>query len=129
MFLDFNIFLGLFLGLVAYCLLYLAKGIEKYAIEGIKGVKTVKSKHSGIWIFGVSLNAAYMFIQWVALNYAPVNVIAPLNGIGLVALLIFSYYVLKEKITKIEFVGVMIIVFGTVISSLFNSNNSNINSK
>jgi uncharacterized membrane protein len=86
---GFELLLGLLLGILAYSFLYLAEGIEKYAIEGIKEVKTLKSKNSFIWIIGVLFNAIYMFVQWEALKHAPISLIAPLNGFGLVVLLIF----------------------------------------
>ena len=51
---DFNyvIFFGVLIGIVAYVMLYIGKGIQKYAIEGLKVDKTIKSKHSGVWIGG-----------------------------------------------------------------------------
>ena len=122
-----GIIFGIIIGIIAYVSLDLGKGIQKYAIEGLKEDKTVKSKHSGIWIFGTILTSIYMFIQWAALFFAPINLIAPLEGIGLIVLLIFSYYVLKEKITNIEIVGVVLIIAGTVVITLFNPNTGEIN--
>lgn len=43
------VFVGLIIGVVAYALLYLGKGIQKYAIEGLKIKKLVKKK---IIVFG-----------------------------------------------------------------------------
>jgi drug/metabolite transporter (DMT)-like permease len=122
-----GIIFGIIIGIIAYVCLDVGKGIQKYAIEGFKEDKTVKSKNSGIWIFGTILTSLYMFIQWAALFFAPINLIAPLEGIGLVVLLIFSYYVLKEQITKIEIVGVICIIAGTVVITLFNPNTGEIN--
>ncbi|MCD6570284.1 MAG: hypothetical protein J7L53_06235, partial [Deltaproteobacteria bacterium] len=70
---DGRILFGLILGVISYISLYTGKGIQKYAIEGFKADRTIKikSKHSGIWIFGTILTALFMFIQWAALNYAP----------------------------------------------------------
>ena len=113
---------GLIIGFVAYLLLYIGKGLQKYSIEGLKVDKTVKSKHSGIWIFGTILTSIYMFVQWGALLFAPINLIAPLEGIGLIILLLFSYYVLKEAITRIEIIGVVLIIVGIIFVTLFNIN-------
>lgn len=85
--------MGLIIGIIAYIAVYVGKGIQKYAIEGLKVDKTVKSKHSGIWIVGTILTSSYFFLQWIALLFAPINIIAPLEGIGLITLLFFSYYV------------------------------------
>lgn len=120
--LDKTIIIGLSIGIISYITLYIGKGIQKYAIEGFKIDRTIKSKHSGIWIFGTVLTALFMFIHWGALSFAPINLIAPLEGTGLVALVFFSYYILKESITKTEISGVVLIIFGTILATLYNTN-------
>jgi len=109
-------------------MLYLGKGIQKYAIEGYKDDNQikVKSKNTGWWIFGTILTAANMFVHWLALLFAPINIIAPLEGIGLIVVILFSYYVLKEKISKIQIIGVCCIIFGTFLVSFFNINTGDI---
>ena len=99
-----DLFFGILIGLIAYILLYIGKGIQKYAITGLQTDKTVKSKHSGIWIFGTVLTISFMGLQWVALAvfHANVNIIAPLEGVGLISLLVFSFFVLKERLSKLE---------------------------
>lgn len=103
-------------------MLYLGKGIQKYAIEGLKVDKSIKSKHSGIWIFGLILTTSYMFVQWIALFLAPINIIAPLEGIGLIVLVLFSYYVLHEDIYKIQIIGIILIIVGISFITIFNHN-------
>ena len=110
-------------------MLYLGKGIQKYAIEGLKIDKSIKSKHSGIWIFGLILTTTYMFIQWLALIFAPINLIAPLGGIGLIVLLLFSYYKLHEEIYKIQIIGVILIIIGTTLITIFNPNTGELNAE
>ncbi len=114
-----NIILGIIIGIISYVTLYMGKGVQKYAIEGFKDEETGKSKNSGIWIFGTMLTGIPVLVQIVALNFAPVNIVAPLEGVGLIALLIFSYYVLKESITKNEIAGVICVLIGTVMTTLF----------
>ncbi|MBD3193322.1 MAG: hypothetical protein GF308_21990 [Candidatus Heimdallarchaeota archaeon] len=114
------LFFGILIGIIAYVALYIGKGIQKYAIEGFKEDKTVKSKHSGIWIFGTILTASFVFIQWIPLTlfHTPMNLIAPLEGIGLITLLVFSIFFLKEKISTLELFGVILIIAGTVLINL-----------
>lgn len=114
-----NIPFGITIGLVSYTSLYIGKGIQKFAIEGIKEKQSIKNKHSGVWIFGTVLTALPVFVQWAALVFAPVNLIAPLEGFGLLMLLIFSFFVLKEKINHIQAVGALCIIMGTVFVTLF----------
>ena len=87
-----EIAMGLVLGIIAYLSQYLGKGIQKFAIEGYKhrGKYAGKGKNTGIWIFGTLLTAIYMFIQWIALIFAPINLIAPIEGLGLIVLVFFS---------------------------------------
>lgn len=113
---------GIGIGLVTFTILYIGKGLQKLAIEGIKAKKSVKNKHSGVWIAGTLLTALHMFIHWVALLYAPVNVVAPLEGAGLVVLLVFCYVVLKERITRVELVGVALIIASIFLITSFNVN-------
>jgi len=68
-----------------------------------------------------------MFIQWAALFFAPINIVAPLEGVGLIILLFFSYYILKEQITPIEISGVFFIIVGTVLVTMFNMNVESLN--
>jgi len=116
------IVIGFIIGVIAYLTVYLGKGIQKYAIEGFKEEKGIKKKNTGIWIFGTILTTIYLFIQWLAIYFAPVNIIAPLEGIGLITLIIFSYYILKEEITQKEIVGIILIIIGTILITLFNLN-------
>jgi len=124
---DENIIIGLIIGIVAYISLYIGKGIQKYAIEGIKEENSIKNKNSGIWAIGTILTGLYMFIQWAALFFAPINIIAPLEGIGLIFLLLFSHYILKEQITQIEIGGIFFIIGGTILVTMFNINGGSLN--
>ena len=125
---NLEIIPGLILGIIAYISLYLGKGVQKFAIEGYKdrGKYKGKAKNTGIWIFGTILTSLYMFIQWVALLFAPINLIAPIEGLGLVILILFSYYILKESISKSQIFGIIMIIGGTIQITLFNENPSSV---
>jgi len=123
--------LGITIGFIAYILLYLGKGIQKYAIEGFKGVqkeseenkrkKTGKqAKNTLIWAIGTALTVAFLFVQWIPLTIfdIPMNLIAPLEGFGLIVLLLFSYFVLHEKITRIVIIGAGLVIIGIVVINL-----------
>lgn len=114
-----EIVIGISIGIIAYVMLNLGKGIQKMAIEGYKIDKTIKSKSSGFWIFGTILTSLYMFIQWIALFFAPINMIAPLEGVGLIVLIIFSYFVLDEDITFTEILGIVLIIIGVILATAF----------
>mgnify|MGYP006287930331 CR=1 FL=1 len=113
-----NILLGIVTGLISYTSLYFGKGIQKLAVEGIKGAGTLRSRHSGIWIFGTVLTALPVFIQWAALLFAPVHLIAPLEGFGLIVLVLFSRTVLKEELSLPGILGIAGIVVGILLVTL-----------
>ncbi|TFG16996.1 MAG: DMT family transporter [Promethearchaeota archaeon] len=123
-----EIIIGLVLGIIAYVSQYLGKGVQKFAIEGYKNRSKYsgKGKNTGIWIFGTILTSIFMFIQWIALLFAPINLIAPIEGLGLIVLVFFSYYVLKEPISKNQIFAVVLILSGIVLITLFNVNPSEI---
>ncbi len=120
-----NLVLGFILGVTAYVALDIGKGIQKYAIDGFKG-KSGAKKNTGIWAMGFVLTTSFMFISWAALIFAPINFVAPLEGFGLVCLLLFSRYVLKEPIGKIELAGIALVIVGIVIIAGFNPNTGGI---
>jgi drug/metabolite transporter (DMT)-like permease len=113
--------LGLLIGLVSYTLLYLGKGVQKYAVEGIKETGSLKSKHSGTWLIGTAMTGLPFFIQWVALFFSPVRLIAPLEGFGLLVLLAFSMIILGERPGPAAFAGGVLIAAGTALIAYFSA--------
>ncbi|MFX1492952.1 MAG: DMT family transporter [Promethearchaeota archaeon] len=110
----------------AYLILYLGKGIQKYAIDGLRIYKLLKKKTYRIWIFGTLLTTIYFFLEWVSLIFAPINIIAPLGGIGLLFMLPFSYFVLNEEVYNIQIIGSLLIILGTIFVTFFNPNSGEI---
>ncbi|MHA1649090.1 MAG: DMT family transporter [Candidatus Helarchaeota archaeon] len=119
---EFDIFLGILLAIIAYACLYLGKGLQKYAIVGFVGKETTRSekgKNMGIWIIGLILTGAFMFIHLFSLKFAPISVIAPIEGLGLIILCIFSYFILKEPLNRIKSTGIILIVIGLIFTAAF----------
>jgi drug/metabolite transporter (DMT)-like permease len=50
------------------------------------------------------------------------------GAITLIVLIIFSYFVLNEDITKVEIFGIILIILGVVLATAFNPNPSNVQS-
>lgn len=124
-----RIVLGLIIGFVSYSSLYLGKGIQKYAVEGIKTAKSFKTKHSGIWLAGTLLTALPVFLQWAALLFAPVNLIAPLEGIGLIILLIYASRRLHEQLRFPEVAAAGLIAAGIFCTAFFYTPSEAVSSK
>jgi uncharacterized membrane protein len=119
---ETNTIIGIIIGLAAYMMVNFGRGLQKMAIEGYKFKKNLKSKNSWIWVFGSFLAIIYMFIQWIALLFAPINIIAPLEGVGLIVLILFSYFILNEDILKTEILGIILIISGIILVTAFNTN-------
>ncbi len=119
---GWNLPLGILLAVIAYACLYLGKGVQKYAIVGYtkKGAtKGEKGKNTGIWIGGLVLTGSFMFIHLFALKYSPISVIAPFEGLGLIILCLFSFFILKEPIDRIKVCGIIMIVVGLILTAAF----------
>ncbi|MHA1279127.1 MAG: DMT family transporter [Candidatus Helarchaeota archaeon] len=117
-----DVFLGILLAIIAYASLYLGKGIQKFAIEGYtqEGLtRGEKGKNMGIWILGLVLTGAFMFIHLFALKFAAISIVAPIEGLGLLILCFFSYFILKEPINLIKTIGIALIIVGLILISIF----------
>lgn len=112
--------IGFCIGIGAYTVQSIGKGFHKLGINKmiLKAGPGNRLKQSGTWIMGTVLMAVYMVSQWIALLLTPVNVIAPLDGLSLVVLLLFSWKVLKEPITAPGILGAALVIAGTVLSAL-----------
>ncbi|MFW9924606.1 MAG: DMT family transporter, partial [Candidatus Thorarchaeota archaeon] len=67
------------------------------------------------WIFGFLLNLVSVILSAVALALAAISIVQPFYGFGLIVLVIFSRFYLKEKITLIDIIGVLIGIAGIIL--------------
>jgi len=119
---ELDIFLGVMLAIIAYACLYLGKGLQKFAVVGYTkkdATRGDKGRNTGIWIGGLVLTGAFMFIHLFALKFAPISVIAPFEGLGLIILCLFSYFILKEPIERMKLYGIILIVVGLILTAIF----------
>jgi drug/metabolite transporter (DMT)-like permease len=87
---------------------------EQKVGENMKGVVTSK-----IWLFGWFLTTLAMVLNMVALGQADITVIQPLIGFGLVVLVVFSHYYLKEEVRKNEIIGIILAIIGVIVLGVF----------
>ncbi len=116
------VILGIFMAIISYSMLNIGMGLQKKCaaclpkIESQSIRKNLKNfftnKH---WIIGFSL----VQIQWVfltlALDFASVSIVTPMMSVGMVTLVIFSYFYLKEPIAKGEMLMIVTIIIGIAI--------------
>ena len=67
------------------------------------------------WMFGLLLNVTSTFLAAGSLALAAISFIQPIYGFGLIVLVAFTHYYLKEKINKMDIIGVVLGIIGIVI--------------
>jgi drug/metabolite transporter (DMT)-like permease len=107
--------LGLLFGIINTSFLHLAKGMERHGIEIFSKKKKLKEKGKKplIYIVGFILNNLTPIWQVIGTTFASATVFSSVFGLGLVVLLFYSHFILKEETTKIELIGAILIIIGT----------------
>lgn len=98
----------------------LGKGLQKYGVEFIAHPATTWSERKFlkifVWFLGTGGIVASAFFMFAAAAYGPISLLAALSGTGLVALWLFSTFVLKEPVGPAELTGIGFIIVGTVLA-------------
>ena len=128
-------FLAILLGSLAYAMLNIGMGLQKKGaaelpvIEDQGFFKNLKNfLMNKFWLIGFLL----VNVQWIAFSIAvtigDLSIVAPMMGVGLIALVLFSVFYLKEKITVTEIIAIVIIIAGVVILGTTSTNGPTIDS-
>ncbi|HOX27953.1 MAG TPA: hypothetical protein PLQ76_02230 [bacterium] len=111
---------------IALCLLNptienIGLGFQKMGIDrGAKAKsKGEKALWTFVWIFGFILSVSVAFIAFKILTLGNASTAGAFAGFGLVALTLFSYFILKETILKQELAGIALIMIATSILGYF----------
>jgi drug/metabolite transporter (DMT)-like permease len=121
-----NLPLAILFALLFTLTLNLSKGIQKYGIAGLS-IELIKNwkEHPELrrnfifWTVGSTGTAVASVFQILAQPYAPSSSFVPaFSGIGLMALVLFSYFILKENIRWPEIIGSIVIVIATLLFGL-----------
>jgi len=96
-------------------------GFQKWSIDKTpKAVgKNGKAKWVGVWILGLLFQVVVVVLTGVAVTLGNASTLGAFAGSGLIALSIFSYFVLKEKIVSKEIMGMVLIILGTGVVAAF----------
>ncbi len=115
--------LAIFLQLVSTSINYIGMTIQKKAATKIPKIgpdtgyrKSLKNLIiNKAWVFGLGLNASSTFFAAGAFALASITIIQPLYGFGLIVLVIFIRFYLKEKINRLDIFGVLFGVIGIIV--------------
>ncbi|MFI3227572.1 MAG: EamA family transporter [Clostridia bacterium] len=82
---------------------------------------TIKSIDKKSWCFlglsGITTGASWL-CYYTALQTGPASIVVPIDKLSIVVTIIFSYFVFKEKLNKKSFLGLILIVIGTLMMLL-----------
>ena len=120
-------FLALLFGIFGTTSYHMAKALTKQGIDTFKRDAKGRKKKSAIWIVGFILNNIVTVFQVIALLFGPGSLYTSMFGSGMIVLLFYAHYVLKERITYRELIGAVLIIIGTLaigIISIFFQNES-----
>jgi len=125
-----NIPLVLLFGILSTIQTHLAKALERQGIEVFEQIKARLQKRDGvvdggvkkpvIYTIGLILNNTLFIWSTLAQPYGPPSLFSSMFGVGLVLLLGYAAFVLKEEITRRELIGAAAILCGTLVIGIEN---------
>ena len=84
-----------------------------------KGLKTIDKKELlFISLSGIATGASWLF-YYHAIAHGMVSVVVPIDKLSIVVTVAFSYLVFREKLSKKAFLGLLLMVAGTLIMAFF----------
>ena len=115
--------LAIFMQLFATSLNYIGMTIQKKAANSLPAIGSEAGLLASVknfggskgWLFGYAINLISAFLSTAALSLAAISLIQPLYGFGLIVLVIFSRFYLKEEITRIDVFGVCLGILGVIV--------------
>jgi len=114
-----SLVLAVFLGLLAFAIFNIGLVLEKKGadalppIEDTSAIQNLKNfLGNKEWLIGFILTNVQWIFYLLALSMAPLSLIAPLLGFGIVVLTIFSHFYLHEKIQRVEITSIATIIAG-----------------
>ncbi|MFW9903622.1 MAG: hypothetical protein ACFFFH_04770 [Candidatus Thorarchaeota archaeon] len=125
--------LAMFFGLVLTVQLHIAKGMEKRGIEVFDQIKVRLKKEENpvgskekplVYTVGMILHNTVFIWQILGTSFGLASNVTSMFGMGLIVLMLYSSKILKEDISKIEYIGASILIVGTVIIGIENLNQS-----
>lgn len=79
---------------------------------------TIRTIDKTSWIYlilsGLTTGASWLFFFY-ALQKGPASIVVPIDKLSIVVTVIFSYFVFNEKLSEKSFIGLILIVIGTLL--------------
>jgi len=112
-------------GVLAALSLSVGKGLQKYGLAFVtqprQTLRERKHREVAAWCTGTAGVVGSAFFVFAACAYGPVSLVAALSGTGLVGLVAFSAWALRERVGKTELAGIALVVTGTLLVGCFDA--------
>lgn len=124
MFLLSNNLIALGLGIIYSIILHFARSLQRLGIhsfdrlwEIFTGKTSLEklSKNHRIYILGILLSNTGVIFVILAARYGTISYFTAMYGIGMLPMLIFTKYVMHEKTTFHNWLGIIIIIIGSIL--------------
>ncbi|MCG3218642.1 MAG: hypothetical protein KAR35_06530 [Candidatus Heimdallarchaeota archaeon] len=122
---DINLLIGMVLALIGYTVINLGLVLEKKGLDSqSKILETSFSSNvrnflnNKTWLLGLLGTVVGTLVSYVALVFAPITVIQVFLGVGLSFLALFSFFLLNEKLSRFELLGIVIVIIGVALLSI-----------
>nr|MDO8113380.1 hypothetical protein [Candidatus Sigynarchaeota archaeon] len=120
---EYNLALAILFGIVSTVCLNLGKGVQRLGAETLGKDMRKKWKEKPeerrkiiLWIAGSLMTAVAAVAQVAAQMFLDrSSTFVALGGIGILSVVIFSVYVIKEKVSRLQIIGIATIIAGTVL--------------
>ena len=86
-----------------------------FVTKSRNSIKSITSKTLGFLVLSGITTGLSWLCYYRALQDGPASVVVPIDKLSILVTVIFSYAVLKEKLTKRAFIGLILLVCGTLL--------------
>ncbi len=111
----FGIAIAMLTGVVGTSVIHLSKGIMKHGVGLLGTQEKGKLKASAVYTAGMLMNFTNPLWVIIANRFAPTVYYTSMYGLGLVVLLFFSRFALKEEVSRRQITGALLVVAGTIL--------------
>ncbi len=108
--------LSLIVAFAAYSILNISQATQKI---GLGMIPLNKKKGVAVWITGTLFTSVSVFLVLYAVSIGSVSLVGAMAGTGLASLAVFSALVMKERISRQELLGIIVILIAAVMIGSF----------
>jgi len=110
------------LAILAYIILNLGFVFQKKAVADFPPIERSgpwanfkRFVTSPVWMLGFALGNLQFIPLWAALSLGPISLVTPMIGVGMITLVLFSAFYLKEEVTLVMYLGIGLTVVGLAV--------------